>query len=140
MTLTLSASIQHGDLETDELGDLSPGDAFARLTGHDWGEDVRLFLGRKLTGAESCPPGFYLYRPSGEYCAVYPASKGRFLLDFSIAQGRNLAGRTKQKKITLAPLPAAEVRELFEIFAAGTPGEIWNVVSEREIVAGGLVM
>lgn len=140
MTLTLIASIQHGNLESDEFGELSPDDAFARLTGHDWGEDLRLFLERKLTGEESCPPGFYLYRPSKEYLACYPASEGRFLLDFSVAHGRNLAGRTKQKKITLAPLPPAEVRELIEIFAAGTPGEIWNILSEREIVAGGLVI
>ncbi len=116
MYMECSVAIQHADFVSDELGVLPPSEIFARLMSVVWEKEVFRFSEMYLLQKKTCPPGFYIYRPSQEYLACYPVSESRFLLNFCLVSGKTLLGRERLKELMLQPAKPEKVRELIDAF------------------------
>ena len=137
--MNLRAAIQHADLTSEELGELSIEAIYSRLTTTSWDEDLRLFAERWLQTQECCPPGLYLYRPTEEYLACYPVSQGRFLLNFCLTTGRGFFGRKRSREFAVAPVTPEKAKELIRVFASSSSEGIVDVVSQEALLQGAVI-
>jgi len=133
-----TAAIQHADLECDELDVLSRSEIFPRLMSVDWQKEVSCFAERHLLQQETCPPGFYVYRPSAEYLACYPASESRFILNFCLIAGRTFLGKERWREITLQPAGPEKVREMIEAFATLRSDELLSRLESEDAAEPGV--
>jgi len=133
-----SAHIQHADFESDQLGVLSSSEMFASLVSVDWHEEISRFTEMYLLQQETCPPGFYAYRPSHEYLACYPASESRFILNFCLVSGHSLFGKEQLRELTLQPIEPGKAREMIEVFATLNSDELLRRLESEELAEPGV--